>query len=117
MAVILSIGHCADALLGHTPPTPSRASNAIPANKAKEGRTLFQQNCVKCHGVDGSGDTTDGEILGTPNFTDSKWQEKSDDLRLFNSIKHGRGQMPSFEKKFSKEQIKLLVKYVRAFRS
>lgn len=95
-------------------PTPSAA---LPAKKAKQAKTLFKQYCAKCHGVDGRGETTDGEVLGVPDFTDSEWQEKSNDIRLINSIKHGRGEMPSFENKLSQEQTKILVAYVRAFRS
>lgn len=101
---------------GQTQPNTNRVAK-LPANKAREAKTLFKQNCVKCHGVDGLGDTTDGEILGTPDFTDSKWQEKSDDRRLLDSITHGRGQMPPFEKKLSKEQVKILLAHVRAFKS
>jgi mono/diheme cytochrome c family protein len=41
---------------------------------------------------------------------------KVDDKRFITSITHGRGQMPSFEKKLSKKQIELLSNYVRAFR-
>jgi mono/diheme cytochrome c family protein len=99
-----------------TPPNTTRVV-ALPPNKAKQGKTFFKQHCAKCHGADGRGETNDGAILGAPNFTDSAWQEKSNDRRLINSINHGRGDMPSFEKKLSQDQIKLLLAYVRAFRN
>ena len=83
--------------------------------RSKESKKLFRLNCVKCHGKDGTGATTRGEILGAADFTDEEWQKKVEDQRLLNSITHGRGQMPSFGKKLSQEQIKSLVNYVRAF--
>ncbi|HXD33146.1 MAG TPA: cytochrome c [Pyrinomonadaceae bacterium] len=96
-----------------TPPNTTR----VAALSAKKAKTLFKQYCVKCHGVGGRGETTQGEILGAPNFTESEWQDKFNDSRLINSIKHGRGEMPSFEKKLSQDQIKVLLAYVRAFRN
>jgi len=91
-------------------------ATAISANKAREAKALFKQNCVKCHGVDGRGETTKGEIVGAQDFTDSKWQKRVEEQHLINSITYGRGQMPSFEKRLSKEQIKLLALYVRSLK-
>ena len=84
--------------------------------KAKAAKKLFSQKCVKCHGSDGTGKTLFGQIAGATDLTDSKWQDKVDDKQIVNSITHGRGQMPSFEKKLSTEQITLLSNYVRSFR-
>lgn len=85
--------------------------------KGKKGKNLFQQNCVKCHGPDGKGQTTAGELAGAPDFTDPEWQEEFDDSQLKNSITHGDGQMPAFGMKLSRSQINSLVRYVRAFRA
>jgi len=84
--------------------------------KAKETKKLYKQQCAKCHGADGAGDTTQGQVLGATDFRDAEWQERIDDQRLVNSIKHGRGQMPPFAKKLSQEQITSLLAYVRAFK-
>ena len=89
----------------------------MPSAKVKETKKLFKQNCAKCHGEDGAGETTAGQIAGVPDFTEPKWQELPDDQRLANSIAHGRGQMPPFGKKFSKEQIKSLVYFVHTFKN
>lgn len=88
----------------------------MPATKGKDVKKLFKQNCVKCHGADGTGETTYGQIVGAADFTDSEWQQRVDDPRVINSITYGRGQMPSFGKKLSKEQIITLLGYVRAFK-
>lgn len=84
--------------------------------KTRAAKKLFSQKCVKCHGSDGAGKTVFGQIAGATDLTDPAWQERVDDKRIANSITHGRGQMPSFEKKLSKEQIELLSSYVRSFR-
>src|ERR1044072_6824090 len=80
--------------------------------KAKEAKRLFNQKCIKCHGKDGAGSNY-GAIVGATNLTDSEWQQRVDDKRLVNSIKHGRGQMPAFGEKITDDQIASLVMYVR----
>jgi len=88
------------------------SQNKLPAAKTKEAKRLFKQKCVKCHGQDGAGSNY-GQIVGATNLTDPEWQQRVDDKRLVNSIKHGRGQMPAFGEKFTEDQIASLVLYVR----
>ena len=92
-----------------------QSSQVSPA-KTKEAKKLFKQSCVKCHGSDGTGNTTRGQIVGATNFTDAEWEQRVDDKRLVYSITHGRGQMPAFGEKLSDEQIYSLMSYVRTFR-
>ena len=92
-----------------------QSSQGFPA-KTKEAKKLFKQKCVKCHGSDGTGITTQGQIIGATNLTDPEWQERVDDKQLVNSIKHGRGQMPAFGEKLSEEQIIFLTSYVRTLK-
>lgn len=115
--LLVSIGHSPNSLMfaGQSQQNKNRAA-VISANKDKAAKALFKQRCVKCHGADGRGETTEGEIAGAQDFTDSKWQERVADERLINSITYGRGQMPSFGKRLSKDQIKLLALYVRSFK-
>lgn len=89
-------------------------SQVSPA-KAKEAKQLFKQKCIKCHGKDGAGNNY-GQIIGATNLTDPEWQERADDKRIFNSIKHGRGQMPASGEKLTEEQIAALVLYVRTLK-
>ena len=102
-------------LIGYT---VSRAvaqrSQASPA-KAKEAKRLFKQKCAKCHGQDGAGSNY-GQIIGVTNLTDPEWQERVDDQRIINSIKHGRGQMPAAGEKLTEEQITSLMLYVRTLK-
>ena len=86
-------------------------SFTAPAN-SKEAKRLFKQKCSKCHGQDGAGSNY-GEIIGVTNLTNPEWQQRVDDKRLMNSIKHGRGQMPAFGEKLNEDQITSLVSHVR----
>lgn len=86
-----------------------------PADKKTAVKVVFKQHCAKCHGTDGRGRTVEGEIAGAQDFTDRDWHNKMEEQRIINSITHGRGQMPAFEKKLSKEQIKSLAVFVLTF--
>lgn len=83
--------------------------------RTKEAKRVFKQKCAKCHGQDGGGNNY-GQIIGATNLTDPEWQQRVDDKRLINSIKHGRGQMPGFGEKLSEEQITALMLYVRTLK-
>src|SRR5215213_7040564 len=89
-------------------------SQVSPA-KAKEAKRLFKQKCIKCHGQDGAGHNY-GQIIGATNLTDPEWQQRVDDKRIINSIKHGRGQMPALGEKLTEEQITSLMLYVRTLK-
>ncbi len=114
--LVLSIAYSSGLLVLGQNSRNTRRQEEVPAPKGKEAKKLFKQNCARCHGADGKGQTTAGEIAGAPDFTDPSWQELSDDQTFANSIRHGVGQMPSFSKKLSNQQIKSLVSYVRTFK-
>jgi cytochrome c6 len=80
--------------------------------------TLFKQKCTKCHGVDGSGDTSLGRIFNAQDFTDSGWWAKhSNPGELVKAITRGRKNMPAFGKKLTRAQIASLAAYVQHFRN
>ena len=110
LVMVLLIGYA----MSQTVRSRSQRSQVSPA-KAKEAKRLFKQKCAKCHGQDGAGNNY-GQIIGTTNLTNPEWQERADDKRIINSIKHGRGQMPAFGEKLSEEQITSLMLYVRTLR-
>lgn len=87
------------------------------AAAAPSTETLFKQKCVKCHGPDGSGDTSLGRIFGTPDFTDSGWWAKhSSTAEHIRVITKGKKNMPVFGKKLTRAQIASLATYVQGFR-
>ncbi len=77
------------------------------------GKGIFNKNCKSCHGEIGKNkalplDPSPGDPA-TGNFV------KDNDGELFYKIEKGRGQMPSFEKKFEdKEDIWLIIDYIRS---
>jgi cytochrome c553 len=76
----------------------------------------FANNCARCHGMDGRGQTELGKLYSTPDMTNRNWQKARSGKRMFNSIKNGQGSMPAFGKKLSAAQINGLISYIRSLR-
>ena len=73
------------------------------------GQTQYNQLCVACHGVDGSGN----KVLGAPSLIDGVWLYGESDEALFTSIGKGRsGVMPGFEERLDDTQIRMLVAWL-----
>src|SRR2546423_11548395 len=86
---------------------------------ATRGRTLYMQNCARCHGSDGRGQTEQGELYGVPDLADTHWwkSERLSDRRLTNSITNGKkGGMPAFGKRLARADINALVAFVRTLK-
>ena len=81
-----------------------------------DAQALFNENCAKCHGVDGRARTFHGRLVGAQNFTDEKWRANVTDEDMSDAIKKGPKAMPAFEKKLSQAEIDALVAYVRSFK-
>src|SRR5882672_10978953 len=96
-----------------TQAAPPRAFSGAPsAGAAVPAETLYKQKCSKCHGADGSGDTSLGRIFGTPDFTDAGWWAKHPNSgELVSMITRGKKNMPAFGKKLTKAQIASLAGY------
>ena len=81
---------------------------------------LFRNNCARCHGVDGRGDTPLGHTYNTPNLTDPEWWRKNARITstasLVSIVSRGKGGMPAFGKKLRRNDIRALVNHVRRFR-
>ncbi len=82
---------------------------------------LYNQNCARCHGPDGRGDTTMGQVFNSPNLTDPNWWKENASItsaKSFRSIiARGKGGMPAFGKKLTKAEISLLADRMRRFRN
>ncbi len=66
----------------------------------------YNQLCVACHGIDGTGNP----VLGAPNLTDDIWLYGNSDAALRHTIAVGRsGEMPAFDARLDDTQIRLLV--------
>ncbi len=70
------------------------------------GKAVYDQYCVACHGVDGSGNN----LLGAPSLADSSWLYGASSDSIVHSIANGRsGVMPAFNQRLDDTQIRLLV--------
>jgi cbb3-type cytochrome c oxidase subunit III len=86
-------------------------SAAAQAGKAEEGQELFKQNCVKCHGPDGSGNTPIGKAVGAKDLRAAEAQ-KLTDAQIYTQIDKGKGNMPPFGDTLNKANINDLIAYV-----
>ena len=79
--------------------------------RAAIGQTLYNQQCMHCHGMDGRGeiDMMTGQI--PPDLTTHIFQH--DDTYLVFTIANGRGRMPSFRTMLIQSQINDVIQYVR----
>jgi mono/diheme cytochrome c family protein len=81
---------------------------------------LYKQNCSKCHGMDGKGQTTVGRKFKVSDMTDPAWKTKTTDDKIKKAIEEGtkdssgKEVMAPFKSKLSPEDIDALVKYVKA---
>ncbi len=73
---------------------------------------VFKTRCAVCHAVDGSGHTTQGKKLKTPDLRSDEVRKLSDD-ELLEIIRHGKGEMPAFQKKLSQESIQQVIMRLR----
>ena len=83
---------------------------------AERGRAVYEARCVRCHGADGAGRTRMAEIVEPPDLTDPAWQRKRSNARMIASVTNGRGQMPAFKKRLTRQEIAAAVAYVRTLK-
>jgi mono/diheme cytochrome c family protein len=95
----------------------NHAYTVSPAGAPPSTEALYKQKCSKCHGADGSGDTSLGRLSNAPDFTDGGWWAKHPNTaERINAITRGKKSMPAFGKKLTKAQIAGLAAYVQRFK-
>ena len=76
---------------------------------AEAGKVKFEQLCVACHGVDGTGN----KALGAPNLTDNTWLYGGSSRIISTSIRNGRqGSMPAQKDFLGETRVHLLAAYI-----
>lgn len=86
-------------------------AKAPKAAQKDDGKTIFSDNCVTCHGPDGAG-TDLGKTLDVADLRSPAVQKQSD-AQLTQVIADGKGNMPAFKTQFSPKQIASVLSYVR----
>src|SRR5262249_400180 len=76
---------------------------------------VYKAKCAACHGTTGAGDTAMGKNLKLKDLGSAEVQAMSDD-DLHGIIANGKGKMPKYDGKLTKEQIDDLVKYIRTLK-
>ena len=96
------------------------ASSGEPESKRPRqpvsGRAVYSNNCARCHGGDGTSHTTMGEMTQARDLTDAAWQSRRSTARMIASVTNGRGEMPAFKRKLSRQEIAAAVAYVRTLK-
>jgi len=88
---------------------------------AADGKTIWEEQCAKCHGPDGKGDTKMGKKLSIKDFSDAKVQAAFTDEEAFKAVKEGVknadgvSRMKAIEG-LSDDEIKAAVAQVRSFK-
>lgn len=75
-------------------------------------RDLYINNCARCHGADGKGNTRLGRELDVSDLTSRKVQRMSR-KKMSRVIRYGEDSMPAFRNKLSRKEINKIVSYVK----
>lgn len=76
---------------------------------ASQGKAIYAQVCIACHGPDGKGN----QALGAPNLTDNVWLYGGSAKAIRETIVEGRnGHMPAHKDLLGKDKIHILAAYV-----
>lgn len=84
------------------------------AAKVAKGKTVFEENCVACHGDQAQGAVAAGlDGIGAPPLVQSNWLYGGDKANLVETVTNGRaGVMPAWAKRLDDATIKSLAVYV-----
>jgi mono/diheme cytochrome c family protein len=97
------------------PSAEAGRTNPIVANVAsiEMGKSLFQQNCASCHGINADGTGMAGMMLNPKpaNLRVMSGQHPDGDFAW--KIREGRGAMPSWKSQLSDDQVWHLVNYIQ----
>ena len=100
-------------VLGLALPLAAQASGK--ARGTAELQAFYAQNCVRCHGADGSAVGPDGKRLKGMDFTDTRAMAREKDGNLAKAILKGRKfgmEMPAYKDQLSAEEAQALVSEV-----
>ncbi len=84
------------------------------AAKAADGKQLYTDKCLPCHGDKGDGKGPMAITFNPPpgNFCDPKFWEGNVDKKISDSVTQGKGQMIPVDLK--PEEIKAVAEYIRS---
>jgi mono/diheme cytochrome c family protein len=95
-------------------------STTVLSANASDPVDAWNQNCVRCHGPDGKGQTKMGRKLKIKDLTSERSRARLTEDRIVETITEGKQdsngdeRMPSFREKLSESDRNALATYVRA---
>ena len=94
---------------------------AVTSLSAADVKENWDKHCAKCHAADGTGKTKMGEKAGVKDYTSAAVQATLTDEEMFKATKEGvkegdKTKMKAFGDVLSDDEIKALVKHIRAFK-
>jgi mono/diheme cytochrome c family protein len=77
-----------------------------------EGKSLYVQKCLICHGKNGDGKGSAASFLSAKpaNFTGPTFWKDYDNKMISDAIENGRGEMPAFN--LTQDEINAIIKYL-----
>lgn len=82
---------------------------------ADSGADTFKAKCAMCHGADGKGETSMGKAMKIRDLGSADVQSQSD-ADLAKIITDGKGKMPKYDGKLTKDQVDEVVKFIRTLK-
>ncbi len=88
--------------------------------RAADAKALYDEQCAKCHGKEGKGETKMGQKLGAKDYSTAKVQEEMTDANGIKAIREGlkdkEGKVLMKPSEISEADAKALVDYMRTFK-
>lgn len=90
-----------------------------PAGRASEARDIWLDECARCHGEAGKGDTPLGRSLHVLDYSSKEAQAKFSDEKIVElisqgKIRNGKKVMPAYRGTLSPAENKALIAYIRS---
>lgn len=84
-------------------------TSVVMAGDPMKGRSLYDNRCAGCHGIDGS-----PQVAAIPNFKMGQGLMQSDQ-QLLAFVQKGKGVMPGFKGVLSDTEIRDIIAHIRTF--